>query len=235
MPILNVEDYAPSRFLRTRILERAGFHVTEADTIAEATRICFRDPSPRLVLLDCRLPDGSGFDFCERVKSERPGTPVVMITSTYTTADARRDGFRAGADAYLLEPVSEPTFLRAIGKFVGQEPPARIDPALIVTDVVGNIVRVNDAASRVLNVSRTARGRSILPFFSNGRPEIALDMLRASKGMIVQRAVTIRPREKKPFTAALDLSEAQGELHWIIEPAMNPLTNTIVEQPSTDS
>jgi DNA-binding response OmpR family regulator len=217
MAILNVEDYPPSRFLRTRILERAGYSVAEADTLAEAARVCFGDPSPNLVLLDLRLPDGSGFEFCRRVKSERPGVPVVMITSTYTTADARRDGFHSGADAYLLEPVSEPAFLQAVMQFVGRGAVPKPAAALVVTDISGNILRLNDAAARVLNVSRSARGRSILTFFSTGRPEIAQDMSRAKRGVIVQRAVTIRPRERKPFTAALDLSEANGALHWLME------------------
>jgi hypothetical protein len=43
------------------------------------------------------------------------------------------------------------------------------------------------------------------------------DIRRARGGMIIQRAVTIRPRERKPFVAWLDLSAEGDELHWLFE------------------
>ena len=58
--ILNVEDDSPARFLKSRILERAGFQVVEAVTAADAIRSATND-GLRLVLLDLRLPDGDGF------------------------------------------------------------------------------------------------------------------------------------------------------------------------------
>ena len=60
---------------------------------------------PRLVLMDVGLPDGSGFDACERIKAARPTVPVVMISAVYRTTQSRRDAYAAGADAYLVEPV----------------------------------------------------------------------------------------------------------------------------------
>ena len=97
MPILNVDDNAPSRYLRSRILERAGFEVREADS-AEAALRSAAAMTPQLVLLDVALPDSDGFTVCERLKAAHPHVPVVMITSVYQSAQARRDGFQAGAD-----------------------------------------------------------------------------------------------------------------------------------------
>ena len=88
--VLNVDDHAPARFLRTRILQRAGFGVDEAETAADAIE---RAGKASLVLLDVRLPDGDGFAVCEEVKRKSPATPVVMVTSVYRTAQARRDAF----------------------------------------------------------------------------------------------------------------------------------------------
>ena len=217
MPILNVEDYGPARFVRTRVLEQAGFTVHEAETVAEARRRMAEEP-PHLVLLDLRLPDGTGFDFCEHVKEERPSLPVVMITSTYTTSDARRDAFRVGADAFLLEPVSADMLLREVRRFTTPTRERPQPPPLVVTDTTGAIVRLNGAASRLLNVSqRAAKGRRILPFFAELRLQVLDDVRKARGGMIVQRAVTIRPRERKPFVAWLDLSAEGDELHWLFE------------------
>ena len=214
MPILNVEDYGPARFVRTRVLERAGFSVVEAETLAEARRL-MAEQVPQLVLLDLRLPDGSGMDLCEFVKAEQPAVPVVLITSTYTTADARRDGFRAGADAFLLEPVPSDALLRTVRQFTAPTRTETAAPPLVVTDGAGTIVRVNEGAARLLNLTpRAARGRGMLPFFAEMRTQILDDIRRAAGGHIVQRVVTIRPRERKPFVASLDLSAEGDELHW---------------------
>ena len=70
--ILNVEDDSPSRFLKSRILERAGFQVLEAVTAADAVSSAANERL-RLVLLDLRLPDGDGFQVCEQIKAVRPG------------------------------------------------------------------------------------------------------------------------------------------------------------------
>src|SRR5688572_30224614 len=122
MPILNVEDHAPARFLRSQLLERSGFQVIESDTLAGALRAALAVPGPRAVLMDVGLPDGDGFDACEQIKSARPELPVVLISSVYRTTESRREGFRAGADAYLIEPVDPAVLVRTISQIVGDYP-----------------------------------------------------------------------------------------------------------------
>jgi DNA-binding response OmpR family regulator len=65
--ILNVEDNEAIRYAKTRILQRAGYVVKEAETGAAAMRMIAEEP-PNLVLLDVRLPDISGFEICQRSK-----------------------------------------------------------------------------------------------------------------------------------------------------------------------
>lgn len=93
MSILVADDYAPTRFLRSRILADAGFAVTETDS-AEGTlsAVLGGETTPQLVLLDVQLPDGNGFEICERIKTANPVLPVVLISAIYRTADARRHG-----------------------------------------------------------------------------------------------------------------------------------------------
>src|SRR5439155_947140 len=67
-PVLNVDDHSPARFLRTRILQRAGFGVDEADCAAAAIELA---PEASLLLLDVKLPDGDGFTVCEADKRAR--------------------------------------------------------------------------------------------------------------------------------------------------------------------
>ena len=223
MPILNVDDNGPSRYLRSRILERAGFDVREADSAADALASAL-SVRPDLVLLDVALPDGDGFTVCERLKQTYPDIPVVMITSVYHQAQARREAFQAGADAYLLDPVEPERLIDAVAHFLdpSRRPTSTESPTLI-TDDYGAIISANAVAARLLNLStRGIRDRSILGFFAPGRDRVAAQMRRAVAGRVVQLTATIRPRDKKAFEVRVDISAAPfergGALEWILEP-----------------
>ena len=159
--VLNVEDHPSARFLRTRILERAGFTVDEAGH-RRPRRRARRVAS--LVLLDVNLPDGDGLTVCEQVKAARPQLPVVMITSLYRTAHARRDAFAAGADAYLLEPIQPDRLVRHRGRLPGGAPQGRRrGGGRIGVDRdadSGEIEDLSPAALALLNVSRARRDRA---------------------------------------------------------------------------
>lgn len=224
MAILNVDDNGPSRFLRSRILERAGFEVREAESAEQALSYGLSPSPPDLILLDVALPDGDGFSVCERLKAVHPHVPVVMITSVYQSARSRREGFQAGADEYLLDPIEPERLVDAISRFLNpsREASASAD-ARIITDSYGLIISANAAAARLLNLStRGIRDRSILPFFAPGRDRIAAQMRRAAQGRVVEETATLRPRDRKPFTARVDISAAPfeqgGTLEWVLEP-----------------
>ena len=224
MAVLNVDDYAPSRFLRSRILERAGYEVRESESAEQAIASCLSGTPPQLILLDIALPDGDGFSVCERVKAVSGNIPVVMITSVYRTAQARRDGFAAGADEYLLEPIDAERLVASIGRFLdpgrqGDDAPA----ATVITDSSGQIVSANAAAGRLLNLSaRGMKDRSLLAFFAPGRERMATQMRKAVEGQIIQEDATIRPRDRRPFRVRVDVSatpfERGGALEWRLEP-----------------
>jgi PAS domain S-box-containing protein len=105
--ILNVEDYAPGRYSRSRILKSAGFDVIEATTGSEALHLV-RTRRPHLVLLDVNLPDITGFDVCRQIK-EDPATAHVLVlqmSATSVTLDSKLTGLAAGSDGYLTEPIA---------------------------------------------------------------------------------------------------------------------------------
>jgi len=214
--ILNVEDDSPSRFLKSRILERAGFQVVEAVTAADAVRTAANDKL-RLVLLDLRLPDGDGFQVCEQIKAVRPALPVVMITSTYATAQGRQDGLASGADAYLIEPVPADRLVQIIRRFL--EPGQFAVPdteAWIVTDDRGVMLEISGPGHRLLNLSaRGALGRSLPAFFAGERHQVF---------GVSQREAQLRPRDRRPFSVAYEICRepsteyAIPRLRWTLEP-----------------
>lgn len=224
--ILNVEDDSPARFLKSRILERAGFQVVEAVTAADAVRSAARNDL-RLVLLDLQLPDGDGFRVCEQIKSSRPQLPIVMITSTYATVQGRQDGLASGADAYLIEPVPAERLVQIVRRFLTpSQTAAGVDvDAWIVTDDRGVMMEISGPGHRLLNLSaRGALGRSLPPFFDGERHQVFMDMTRALDGQVVQREGQLRPRDRRPFTVVYELcrepASAGGgpRLRWTLEP-----------------
>lgn len=56
-----------------------------------------------VVVLDIVIPGINGFELCKMLKKEKPGMPVLMLTTLSTTSD-KVTGFDAGADDYLLKP-----------------------------------------------------------------------------------------------------------------------------------
>jgi DNA-binding response OmpR family regulator len=62
-----------------------------------------RDQSPGLVVLDVRLPDGSGFDFCREMRRLGLRQPILMLTVQSDPVD-KVLGLEMGADDYLTKP-----------------------------------------------------------------------------------------------------------------------------------
>jgi DNA-binding response OmpR family regulator len=222
--ILNVEDDTPSRFLKSRILERAGFQVIEAVTAADAVRSSSREDL-RLVLLDLRLPDGDGFQVCEHIKGTRPTLPVVMITSTYGTAQGRQDGLASGADAYLIEPVPAERLVQVVRRFLEPTGTNAEPEAWIVTDDRGVMLEISGPGHRLLNLSaRGALGRAIPAFFDGDRHQVFVDMAHALDGHDVHREATLRPRDRRPFRTRFEISRepatgsSVARLRWTLEP-----------------
>jgi CheY-like chemotaxis protein len=222
--ILVVEDFAPQRYFRKRVLERAGFQVVEAASSRQALELA---PTASLVLLDVSLPDGDGFDICERLKAARPHLPVVMITSVYRTSQARRDAYALGADAFLLEPIEPKELVDVIGRFLlsGHERAAARENLWIVTDPGGEILDLSADAAALLNISvRGALGRDLTAFFTENRSGMLQDLLRAAEGTIIQQANTLRPRDRRPMKIRVDVSALphvrgqRDQIQWMLYP-----------------
>ena len=62
-----------------------------------------RDQSPALIVLDVRLPDGSGFDFCREMRQLGLRQPILMLTVQSDPVD-KVLGLEMGADDYLTKP-----------------------------------------------------------------------------------------------------------------------------------
>src|SRR6202171_2909608 len=92
------------------ILEREGYAVTIARTLAEAKADADRADA---MLLDVRLPDGSGIDLLRQLKEHDHPAPVIMISGHATIRDAV-DATRTGAFDFLEKPLSRDKVLLSL-------------------------------------------------------------------------------------------------------------------------
>lgn len=108
--ILVIDDEKLIRWSVSKVLERAGYRVSEAATGKDGLA-AIEAGSPDLVLLDITLPDLDGFSVLKAIRQSRPELPVLMMTADATRETARQ-AFHLGARGHLDKPF-DPASLRA--------------------------------------------------------------------------------------------------------------------------
>lgn len=99
--LLIEDDPAVAQSLRAG-LEREGYRVTWKATCAEGATYT-RERQPHLILLDIRLPDGSGLDVCRTLRQQGLRLPIIMLTARREEMD-KVLGLEMGADDYVTKP-----------------------------------------------------------------------------------------------------------------------------------
>jgi len=95
------DDPAVARGLEAGLL-REGYRVTWKASGTNGLQFA-RDFNPHLVVLDVRLPDGSGFDFCRQMRQMGLNQPILMLTVQREEMD-KVLGLEMGADDYVTKP-----------------------------------------------------------------------------------------------------------------------------------
>ena len=85
-------------------LHNQGFE-SHLSTTGEAGIDFARNYHAHLIVLDIRLPDGSGFDFCRRMRQLGLHQPIIMLTAQRDEVD-KIIGLEMGADDYMTKPFS---------------------------------------------------------------------------------------------------------------------------------
>jgi len=85
-------------------LEREGYTVIWKSTGKAGVEYA-REHNPHLIILDIRLPDGSGFDFCREMRMMKLRQPILMLTARREEVD-KVLGLEMGADDYVTKPFS---------------------------------------------------------------------------------------------------------------------------------
>ena len=120
MKVLLVEDDALSRMVMMEMVRMAGYEIETAETGAEAVAMAAA-ADISLILLDNRLPDGSGADFftairAAEVATDRAPRPIIAVTGDAFPEDQRRF-LELGFTDYLSKPVSLPDLHKMLAKY----------------------------------------------------------------------------------------------------------------------
>ena len=152
--------------------------VAEASSVAEAIEMARRF-RPDLVIMDVRLPDGSGIEACREIRAEFHETRVVILTS-YPDEEAVLSAIVAGASGYLLKQVRGRDLVSAL-EAVGRGE-SLLDPA--VTEKVLERVRRIATGVHVDELAQlTSQEQKILMLVAEGKTnkEIAADVFLSDK------------------------------------------------------
>lgn len=170
MRILLVEDEAGFARPLQAALERERFVVDWVDSLALA-REASRAGVHGLVLLDRSLPDGDGLSLIAKLRADRPGIPVIVLSARGEVAD-RVSGLDDGADDYLVKPFELAEMLariRAVQRRPSEVASEEIAVGELVFDASFGEARVRDMRlnlqRREVSVLATLlrrRGRTVL-------------------------------------------------------------------------
>jgi DNA-binding NarL/FixJ family response regulator len=128
LKILLVDDHEVVRVgVRALIDRQPGMEVVgEAGTVPEALQQTSQ-LLPDVVVLDIRLPGGSGLDACRQIKASHPEIRIIILTS-FPDDEVLYDAIACGADGYVLKQIGSDDLIQALERVGRGE--SLVDPSL---------------------------------------------------------------------------------------------------------
>lgn len=216
IPVFLLDDHEVVRQGVRSLLESTGEIVVvgEAGLAAEALpRI--KASSPRVAILDVRLPDGNGVEVCREVRSEFPEVFCLMLTS-YSDDEALFEAIMAGASGYVLKQIRGNELVQAVKRVALGE--SLLDPA-----VTGRVLRrLREPAPEDERLARlTEQERKILDLIAEGctnrqigqRLHLAEKTVKNYVSNMLAKLDMERRTEAAVFATRLELSRTKDSGH----------------------
>lgn len=154
-------------------LSREGFAVAWKSTGREGTAFAQKN-APHLVLLDIRLPDGSGLDFCRQMRQNGLRQPIIMLTARHDEVD-KVLGLEMGADDYVTKPFGlrelvsriRAQLRRAYGDYAAADSATMVVADLVLDQATGQarrgeeVIGLTPIEFRLLSYLARHRGRAL--------------------------------------------------------------------------
>ena len=162
MKILLVEDDDDVRDLVSIVLQEEG-HTVETAATAAAGLALARANTYDGIVLDVRLPDGSGTDVARTLRREERPAPILMLTAQRTATDVVR-GLDAGADDYIGKPFEVNELKARVRALLRRGGPARSERLVCGTLVIDRLAR--QATVGETRLSLTAKEYAMLEYLA---------------------------------------------------------------------
>ena len=190
--ILVIDDDEAVRKTSVDLLVARGHKASAASSVREGLRM-FAEARPALVLLDLKLPDGTGIDVLRELQRQAPGTPVVVVSGRGSVAEAV-EAMRVGATDFLEKPVSRDRLFRVLDRVF--RPPIPGGEADVETVADG---------SRLGMVGGSEAMRRIYQLVEMASPTRCRVLISGESGTgkeLIARAIhSLSPRRERPFVA----------------------------------
>ena len=168
--VLAIEDDPSVQRALRRTFETAGFDITVASDGSSAMDV-FRSTSPRVGILDLRLPGRSGQDICREIRRQSPTVPILVLSAASDIVD-KVLLLELGADDYVTKPFSPRELLarvRAAVRRLNQSPEKR--EIYSFDDVEVNFTKMELSKAGKL-VPMTPQEFKMLRFFLNNEERV---------------------------------------------------------------
>jgi DNA-binding NtrC family response regulator len=208
-----VDDEQAQRELLATALNAAGYTTL---LCADGREALDAAPHCSLMLLDVRMPGISGLEVLERVKTEWPSLPVILLTAFIDVRDAV-SAIKAGAQDYLEKPVDIDELVATVDDALGnahrrpltdtalEMPPYVIAESAQIRRLLVQAARVADSNVTVLIMGESGVGKEIIArFIHDSSIRRAMPMVRVDCGTLPDNLVEseIFGHEKGAFTGA---------------------------------
>jgi two-component system nitrogen regulation response regulator NtrX len=189
-PTLVIDDDEVVRKTCVELLEARGHKTLSAATVGEGLRL-FSEHRPAAVLLDLRLPDGTGIDVLRELQRQAPGTPVVVISGHGSVAEAV-EAMKVGATDFLEKPVSRDRLFQILDRILHPPLPGGETDLEKVAD-----------GSRFGMIGRSEAMRRIYQLIEMAAPTKCRVFIAGESGtgkeLIARATHALSPRRDRPF------------------------------------
>src|SRR5213082_458651 len=125
--VLIIEDDADNRRVIADLFTREDWNVLEADDGDAGLELALRD-RPELILCDLLMPKSNGFQVCRTIREQLQPTKIIVVSGRDYGVD-RTSALQAGADEYLLKPITWEVLRDSIDRLlIPQRPRATTSP-----------------------------------------------------------------------------------------------------------
>ena len=223
--VLVIDDDDALRQICLDMLTARGYRTLGAASVGEGLRV-FAEKRPAAVLLDLKLPDGTGLDVLRELQRRSPVTPVVVVSGYGSVTDAV-EAMRLGAAEYIEKPLARERLYdvldRALAPMPAREPGAKEKGA---DGARYGMVGRSDAMQRVYQ---------LVDMVSPTRARVLISGERGTGKELVARAIhALSPRRDKPFVqmncAAVPAELVESEMFGHVKGAF---TGAVVDRRGT--